>query len=30
VVVRPDGTVSRIFLDDDWTPADLAAAINAK
>jgi protein SCO1 len=30
VVVRPDGAVSRIFLDDDWTPTDLAAAINAK
>ena len=28
VVVKPDGTVSRVFLDDAWSPADLAAAIS--
>lgn len=30
VVLRPDGTVAKLFLDEDWAPADLAAAIRAK
>ena len=30
VVLRPDGTVAKLFLDEDWTPDDLAAAIRAK